>query len=158
MNFQLSTVIITIINFIILLFILKLVFWNKIKASIDERANAIEAKIKATDDRLKEAQDLKSENERILRMAKEEGKKITENKKKQADKIYEEILESAKLDATEMKKRAEGDINREVEKAKADIKNQVIELSLVVSQKALDKSLDEKEQRRLIDNFIDEVV
>ncbi|MGL4762681.1 MAG: F0F1 ATP synthase subunit B [Sarcina sp.] len=158
MHIQLSTVIMTIVNFLILLAILKHFFWDKIKKAIDERQKTIVDTLNGADEKFKQGEEFSKTNREILDGAKEEGKKITEARKRQADKIYDEILESAREDSSVMKKRAENDIERELDKAKFEIKEQVIELALVVSRKALDKTIDEAEHRRLIDSFIDEVV
>ncbi|MGL4451303.1 MAG: F0F1 ATP synthase subunit B [Sarcina sp.] len=158
MEIHLSTVIITIINCIILFLILKHFFWGKIASAINERQKDIVDILDNADMKFKEGKEFSRTNKALLDGAKEEGKKITEVRKRQADKIYDEILESAREEASAIRKRAENDIARELDKAKFEIKEQVIELALVVSQKALDKKLDEAEHRRLIDSFIDEVV
>lgn len=158
MQIDFKTVIMTIINFIVLLLILKHFFWKKIGSAIDERQKDIVDTLDSADMKFKEGEEYSRTNKALLDGAKEEGKKITEARKRQADKIYDEILESAREEASAIRKRAENDIAREMDKAKFEIKEQVIELALVVSQKALDKKLDEAEHRRLIDSFIDEVV
>ncbi|MGL5765597.1 MAG: F0F1 ATP synthase subunit B [Sarcina sp.] len=158
MQIQLSTVCMTIINFIILLIILYFAFWKKVRVAIEERQQSIINKIQSADEKFKEGEEFKRTNEEILNSAKDEGKKITEARKKQADKIYEEIMDSARKESSAMKDRAEGEIQRELEKAKFEIKEQVIELAVIVSEKAISKSLDEAEHRRLIDTFIDEVI
>ncbi|WP_297436130.1 F0F1 ATP synthase subunit B [uncultured Clostridium sp.] len=158
MSINFITVIITIINFIILLLILKHFFWEKISVAIEERQKSIMDRMDSADKEFKAGTEFKVENEKILSLAKEEGKKITEARKKKAEKIYDEILDNAKSETSAMKERAENDINRELDKAKFEIKEQVIELALVVSKKALEKSLDEAEHRRLIDSFISEVI
>lgn len=158
MQIDLKTVIMTIINFIVLLLILKHFFWGKIAAAINQRQKDIMDTLDSADERMKQGEEYSRTNKALLDGAKEEGKKITEARKRQADKIYDEILESAREEASAIRKRAENDIAREMDKAKFEIKEQVIELALVVSQKALDKKLDEAEHRRLIDSFIDEVV
>ena len=158
MSINFITVIITIINFIILLLILKHFFWEKISVAIEERQKSIMDRMDSADKEFKAGTEFKVENEKILSLAKEEGKKITEARKKKAEKIYDDILDNAKSETSAMKERAENDINRELDKAKFEIKEQVIELALVVSKKALEKSLDEAEHRRLIDSFISEVI
>ena len=158
MHIELSIVIATIINFIILFFVLKHFFWEKIKTAIDERQKTIVDTLNGADEKFKEGTEFRATNKAILDGAKEEGKKITEARKHQADKIYDEILESAREESGAMRNRAKNDIEREFDKARFEIKEQVIELALIVSQKALDKTLNETEHRRLIDSFIDEVV
>ena len=50
--------------------------------------------------------------------------------------------------------RSRVEIEREKEKAASEIQKQVIDLSLILSEKALEKLIDEKEHRKLIEDFI----
>lgn len=158
MEIDLVRILMTIINFLILVLVLKHFFWSKIGAVIQERQNNITEKMNVANEYVKETERLKIENENILSMAKQEGKKITKERKKRADKIYDEIIEYANVEAQTIKENAKNDIDRELQKAKFEIKEQVIDLSIAVSKKALEKNIDDDEQRRLIQNFIDEVI
>lgn len=62
-----STLIATIINFIILLAILKYFFFNKVKAIIDERENLINEQLDNAEEEAEKARMLAIENERILK-------------------------------------------------------------------------------------------
>ncbi|WP_297633204.1 F0F1 ATP synthase subunit B [uncultured Clostridium sp.] len=158
MEIHLSQVIMTIINFIVLLLILKHFFWEKFKVIMDERRNGILDKINSTKANLQEAEELRFKNEELLKSADTEGKKITEARKKQAEKIYNEIVQNAKTESDTIKNKASLEIVREKEKAEFEIKEQVISLAIAVSKKALNESLNEEEHRKLINTFIDEVV
>lgn len=65
----------TIINFIILLIILKFVFWGKLKAVIEARERLIVDKVATTEKNLKESEELKLKNKEILKNANLEGSK-----------------------------------------------------------------------------------
>ncbi|ENY99874.1 F0F1 ATP synthase subunit B [Clostridium thermobutyricum] len=158
MHIEISQVCMTIINFIILLLILRHFFWDKFKATIDERQKGILNKITSADNKVKEAEELRFKNEELLKAANEEGKKITEARKKQAEKIYNEIVEGARAESESIRNKASLEIVREREKAEFEIKEQVISLAIAVSKKALNESLNEEEHRKLINSFIDEVV
>lgn len=53
--------------------------------------------------------------------------------------------------------RARKEAEREKEKAAEEIKSQAVELAILLSQKALEKTIDENEHRRLINDFISKV-
>ena len=94
MELQLGKVIATIINFIILLLILKKFFWSKIEILIDERQKFILNKINEAKEKEEQAEKMIIEKEVALKEARIEGKKITEKRKNQADKIYDEIIKA----------------------------------------------------------------
>ena len=154
---DISTLIFTLINFVILVLILKHFFWDKIQAVIEERQNSIDEKLMKADEDSEKARMYLVQNERILKNAKEEGKKITEKQKQKGDKIYEEIVENAKVEANQLIERANVEIEREKEKAEYEIKKQVVDLAVMISAKALEESIDEEKHRKLINEFIDEV-
>ena len=81
LGLDLSTFILTLINFIILILILKHFLWDKIKLAIQDREDYIESEIAKADEDSQKARLYLIENERILKSAKEEGKKIIEKKK-----------------------------------------------------------------------------
>lgn len=156
-DFRIPTMVWTIINFAILVLILKYFFWDKLKEVIDSRQNEIEDKLAKADEDSEKARMYLVQNERILKDAKKEGKKITEAEKQKAEKIYDEIVDDAKKEADALVERAKVEINREKEKAEYEVKKQAIDLAVELSIKALDTQIDEDLHRKLISDFIAKV-
>ena len=152
-----STLIATIINFIILLAILKHFFFEKVKAIIDERENLINEQLDNAEEEAEKARMLAIENERILKHAREEGKLITERHKQKAEKIYDEIIEEANKESKVMIERAKVEINREKEKVEYQLKKEAIDLALELSKKVIEKNIDENKNRDLINDFLTKV-
>ncbi|MBE6047116.1 MAG: F0F1 ATP synthase subunit B [Clostridium sp.] len=152
-----SIVLLTLINFGILVLILKHFLWDKIKKSIDERQSYIEDKISKADEAEEKARIYLVENKRILNSAKDEGSKIIEGKKKDANKIYDEIVKDANKEAKAVMERAKVEIDRQKEKAEAELKKKVVDLAIELSAKALEEKVEDSTQRNLIDDFINKV-
>ena len=157
MDINWSEVIATIINFIILLAILKYFFFEKVAAIISERENAISDKLDETEEELEKARMLAIENERIIKNARKEGKLITEEYKQKAEKVYDEIVEEANKEAKVMIERAKVEINREKEKVEYQLKKEAIDLALELSKKVIEKNIDENKNRDLINDFLTKV-
>lgn len=157
MDLNPSIVIATIINFIILLAVLKHFFFGKVKAIIDERESLINEQLDNAEDEQEKSRMLAIENERMLKSAREEGKKITEREKQKAEKIYAEIIGDAHREAEIILERAKIEINREKEKAEYELKKQAIGLAIELSKKVIEKNIDEEKNRELIDDFISKV-
>lgn len=157
MKIDISTLIFTVINFFILVAILKHFFWEKIKNVIEERQNDIDEKLLKADEDSEKARLYLLKNEEILKQAREEGKKITEKQKQKGDKIYEEIIQNAKNESASLIERANLEIEREKEKAEYEVKKQAVELAVELSIKALEKQIDEETHRKLISDFIAKV-
>ena len=152
MEIDFMRILATIINFIILILILKHFFWDKIKRAIDARQEAIDETILKADEDAEKARRL-----RILKSAKEEGRKLREEQKKEADRIYKEIVDDAHREAEAIINRANIEIQREEEKVKYELKQQVVDISVMLSEKALGESIDESKHRELINDFIEKV-
>ena len=157
MEIDFMRILATIINFIILILILKHFFWDKIKRAIDARQEAIDETILKADEDEEKARRLRLDNERILKSAKEEGRKLREEQKKEADRIYKEIVDDAHREAEAIINRANIEIQREEEKVKYELKQQVVDISVMLSEKALGESIDESKHRELINDFIEKV-
>jgi F-type H+-transporting ATPase subunit b len=154
MNVHIPTIIATIINFVILLFILKRFLLKPVNKIMNDRQNGINmsiAKAKADEE---EAEISRKEKERLLLEAKVKGREIVEEYKINAQTISQEIIDEAKKESILIMERSRIEIEREKQKSEDEIKKQVIDLSLILSERALEQVIDEKEHRRLIEDFI----
>lgn len=158
MEINFVKIIMTIINFIILLCVLKHFLWNKLQFIIEERENQITEKIFKANELLKESETLKLESQKILNNSKEESRQIKRIEKIKAEKIYKQIINVAKIDSYKLKEKAQAEIKMEIEKANYEVKKQIIDLSINLTQKALEREIDETEHRKIINDFINEVI
>lgn len=154
MKIDLKEVLATIINFLILLMILKLLFWNKLKIIISEREKQINDRIDKSKEVLLESEKLKMESEEALKLSRVEGKKITEKRKLQADEIYNEIINNANKVAVEIKEKAKKEIEYDREKIEYKLKLDSVDIAVNLSKEILDKELNQDIQKELIDKFI----
>lgn len=157
MEINVQQVIITIINFIILYFILRRFLFKPVNDNISNRQNEINANISKAEEDRKKAEQLKVENQNKLNGAKVEGRSIVEDYKVKAEKVSSEILTEARTEAEAIINRSKVEAEREKEKAADQIKNQVVDLAVLLSSKALEESVSEEQHRRLIKDFIAKV-
>ena len=157
MDIDPSVLLMTLINFFILVLILKHFFWEKIRIAIQDREDFIQEQLSNAEDESQKARLYLIENERILKSSKEEGKKIIEKKKQKANKVYSEIVDDANKEAKAIVDRARLEIEREKEKAEYEVKKQAVNLAVELSIKALEDSIDEDVHRKLISDFIAKV-
>jgi len=154
LNIDWHTIIFTIINFILLMFVLKHFFSKPVNKIMDDRINGINTSIKNAKDNEEKAEISRKEKDLLLHESKKKGREIVEEYKVKAQNISQEIIDEAKKESIIIMERSRVEIEREKEKAESEVKKQVIDLSLILSEKALEQHIDEKEHRRLIENFI----
>lgn len=157
MTIEPSKIIFAMINFLVLFLILKHFLFQSVTEFMKNRRDKIENDIYSAKKDKEDAFRLKEENQKLLINSAQEGKEIVGKYKEKAEKVYEEILNNANTEAKRIIKRAEVDIQREKEKAQQEVKEQVIDLSIVLSEKVLEKAIDEKEHRKIIEDFIAKV-
>lgn len=154
MEINITTVIITIINFGILYFVLRHYFFKPVNDTITTRQNEIATKIQNANENEEKAKKLFIQREELLKGSKGEGKKIVEDYKNKAEKVSAEVIKEAHDEAQTIISRAKVEAEREKSKAADEIKNQVIDLAILISSKALEQSIDEEQHKKLIEDFI----
>lgn len=157
MEFNWTTVVAAIINLLILVFILRYLFWDRIKGAIKERQNAINEKLDSADKIREEANKLRAKNEAVLQEAQEEGQRIIEERKAAAQALYEKIVKEAEKEANNLKSKANEQIAFDIANAQLTLKEQVIDLAVELSKKAIEDSMNETEHRAVIDKYIEKV-
>ena len=151
------TVLLTIFNLVLLYLFLRHFFFDKVNNTLETRVNEVKDTIDKTNADRAEAEALRLENVKKLEESKEEGKKIVENYKTKAEKLSDDIKNEASSEAELIIERAKKEIDREKDKAEEELKNKVVNLAVILSSKALEKSINEEEHRRLIEEFIAKV-
>lgn len=157
MEFYWPKVIYTIINFIILYFILKHFLFKPVNEVIASRKNEIETTVKKTEEDRKQAELLIIESENIIKETKKQGKNLVEDYKKKAEKASIDIIAEARKESDQIMERAEKEIQRQREKIEDEIRINTIDLAIQLSSKILEEAVDEKKHRELIEDFIAKV-
>ncbi|MDT8715588.1 F0F1 ATP synthase subunit B [Clostridium sp. 19966] len=157
MDIDITRVVITIINFGILFFILWRILYKPVDDKLTSRQEEIQNTIKSADENKVKAEKYVAESEANLKDSRNQGKTIVEDYKKRAETLSEEIKNEANKEAQIIMERATKEAEREKLKAESEIRNQVVDLAVLLSSKALEKSIDEEEHRRLINDFIAKV-
>lgn len=137
----------TTITFLILLFLLGRFAWKPILNAVKEREKSIEDSLNQAAKAREEMDRLKSDNEKILREARQERDDIL----KEARKIKDELISDAKDKATEEAERmisqAKEQIENEKMRAITDLKNQVGQMSLEIAETVLRHELSDKDKQ-----------
>ena len=104
------TLVVTILNLFVQLFIIKKFFLDKILAVIDRRREDADREITEAEAARQEAKAIKETYENNMLQAKAEAGQILSNAKKTADARSEEIIRDAQAQAVQLKQKATRDI------------------------------------------------
>jgi F-type H+-transporting ATPase subunit b len=146
-----------IINFLLLLVILRVFLYKPIVNMLDKRRETIRTDLEEAEAARSRAEAAKQEYEKQLEKAREERRSMLAQAREQADTMREEILEKARGEARDLVAKTEEEMVTLRRQAVAGAQGEIVELAMAAASKVVGESLDEQAQRRLIQEFIAEV-
>jgi F-type H+-transporting ATPase subunit b len=147
----------SIINIIVLFLVLKYILFKPVSNFLNQRVERIKKNISDTESNKAQAEELKREHKAQLDKLKDESSIIINNAHQKAQAEAEEIIKRAKAESEIILQSAREQGQREVEKALEEVKNQVASLALLAASKVIQKNMDTESNRKLVEEFIDEV-
>jgi F-type H+-transporting ATPase subunit b len=143
------------IIFLLLFVLLSKFAWKPILGSLKEREESIQNALDTADKARAEMAKLTSDNEKLLKEAREERDKMLKEAREVANRLKDEANSDAKKAADKIINDARAAINVEKEAALRDVRTQVAMFSLEVAEKLMKKNLSsDKEQKGLIEGYI----
>ena len=147
-----------IVVFAALFFLLSRLAWKPILASLKEREVSIQTALDSAEKAKAEMASLKSDNEKLLKQAREERDHILRDARDAANRIHDQAQVDAKKNADRIIEDAKAAINVEKQAALRDVRAQVAQFSLEIAEKLIKKNLaSDKAQKELADTFIKEL-
>jgi F-type H+-transporting ATPase subunit b len=141
--------------FLLLVFLLGKLAWKPILSSLKEREDSIQSALDQAEKAKQEMAALKSDNEKLLKEAREERDKILRDARTAANHLVEEAQAAAKKSADRIIEDAKAVIQTEKQNALRDVRAQVASFSLDIAEKLIKKNLaEDKSQKELVDSLI----
>jgi len=144
----------TIISFLITLFVLKRYAFGPIQKIIDERRERISQAIEEADKARDEARKLLEEHRALIAGARSDAEQILAEARRVADSQRDRVREEVEADRQRRLEDTRRQIEAETQRALQQIRSEVAELTLIAAEKVTGKTLDQSDQRRLIDEAI----
>jgi F-type H+-transporting ATPase subunit b len=147
----------TLVSFAITFYVLKRFAFGPIQRIIDQRRDHIRRAIAEADNDRAEARRLLEEHRAVRARAREDADEILGEARRIADSMRERVREETELDRRRRLEETRRQIQTETERALEQIRAEVADLALVAAEKVTRKSLDQSDQRRLIDEALREL-
>ena len=141
-------------SFIILLLVVFFFAYKPVKKMLKKRADFIQEEIDQAQKNHAEAVEQTKEAKKLLNDSKAEASLIIENATKKGEEKYEAMMLEAKEEVKEMKLAAQDDIEQAKVDALNDIRNEMVNVALTASKEILKREVDEKDNTRLAEDFI----
>ena len=156
LRISLTDVVLVCISTFLIVLIAKKFFWDKLLAYIQKRQDMIQDNIDSSVKIKEEAQSIKERYDEKMKNAGKEAHAILESARASAAQEKQQILNQTQDEVVRLRKQAQEDIERDKRNAQKDMKEAIGSVALEISKKLLKKEVDEQEQKKYIDDFIDE--
>src|SRR3954471_12326606 len=154
---NLGVMIWTLIAFGLTLWILKRLAFPRIASALDRRQRAIEESIEAAERTKTQADQLLVEYRERLGEARNQAEEIVVRARKAAEATQSESLEKARVQREELMEQTRRDIEQETRRAISEIRSEVADLTVLATEKVTRKSLNDEDQRRLVEEALAEL-
>ena len=144
----------TLANTFILYLIIKKFFFKPVKAMMDRRENEIKNSFAEAEALKNDSIRVKEEYEGKMDKASEAAAMIVSDARREAGRRSDEIIEEARENAQIIITEAEKRIETEKRKAVNEAKNEIAELSVMMAEKIIEKTVDKSDSDRLIGEFL----
>ncbi len=156
LGINLPVLIAQIVNFTLLLVVLRVFAWGPLTKMLEERSERIRESLSAAD----QAKAQVAESERAVQEQVEAGRRDAQNLIAQAQEIAGRIQADARVqaqaDAEATLARTRNEIQLERDTAIADLRKEFADLTISAAEKVIGSSLDRSAHRRLIDEALAE--
>ena len=147
----------TLICFVITFFVLRKYAFGPIQGIIDERRQRIRQSLVEAEHAREESRKLLEEHRELRAQARGEAEEILSEARRLADALRERVREETDADRQRRLDETKREIQAETTRALEQIRSEIAILALDAAERVTRRSLDEKDQRKLIDDAIGEL-
>ncbi|PUU94427.1 MAG: F-type H+-transporting ATPase subunit b [Halanaerobium sp.] len=152
-----TTMLWQLVNFFVLLFLLRKFLYSPIKDMLDQRAAQINGDLDDAEARRKEAEELKAKYEEKLKDARGEAQEIVDNAETRANKKAKDIINKAEERAENLKAKKLEEIEQAKKEAAAELRDSIADYTVLAANKLIQEQLDQKTHQKMIMDFIDQL-
>ncbi len=154
LGISLSGIIAYIVNFTILVVLLRMFLYKPVKDMLEQRRHRISNALAAADRAAEEAAQQRGEFEKELAKARQASQEEARKAAEATEKMRQGILEAAQKEAEEIKAKAREEALLERQHVMADLQKQTASLAMQITGKVVGQAIDEATQRKLVNQFL----
>jgi F-type H+-transporting ATPase subunit b len=149
-------VLVSIVNFLVLLYLLRRFMWGPIMATLDSRAAKIREGLELTESAKRDREQLNKEVEKTLAEARREANVIAERTTKAAEAAAADIRTQSKAEADRIREKGREDAQHLHDQALAQLRTEVASMVVLAASRILGKEISAEQHRTLIERSLDE--
>ena len=147
----------TLLVFAIAFYVLRKLAFPQIAAALDKRQAAIEDAIDTADRTRTEADELLAEYRSRLSEARTQADEIVSRARKTAESTEAKAVAEGKRKKDELMEQSQREIQQETARAIQTLRAEVADLTVLATEKVTRKTLDDSDQKRLVEDALKEL-
>ncbi len=155
LGLNLGTLAAFIVNFGLLLFLLKQFLYGPVLKMLDERRQRIQEALSAADAAAESARESENRVQEQIRQAQIQGQEIVANAQQIAQRIQDDATRQGQERQQQLVAQAQATIRQETEAARADLRREFADLTILAAEKVINQSLDRQSHLRLINEVLE---
>ena len=148
-------ILISLLNLLLIFIIFKHFLYKPVRKVLDKRKAAIDADYASAKDAKDSAIAEKEAYEAKMKGAQKEADDMIKSAASTADRRSSKIIDDAKIKADGIIRQAHSEVELEKKKAADDIKREIADVSALLTEKMLEREINENDHREFIDSFIE---
>ena len=157
MEISISQIIWTLIDFVLLLFILYKLLWKKLLNSMDARQNEITTSLESAEEARKEVAETQHKIAADIEQAHRQSRQIVEQAQRAGEEAKHAIMQQAYEAADMASLRAQEEIEQQKLHAIKEIKAELAQLVMLVTEKVLAETISPEQHKALVNKYIKEL-
>jgi F-type H+-transporting ATPase subunit b len=149
-------VLVSIVNFLVILYLLRRYLWGPILGVLANRAEKIRQGLAMAEEARAERERIKAEVERLLAEARRDAQAIAERMTKAAEAAAADIRAQAKAEADRIRERGREDAKQLHDQALAQLRSELAGMVVLAASRVLGREVDAEQHRTLIARSLDE--
>jgi F-type H+-transporting ATPase subunit b len=154
LGINLPVLVAQLVNFTVLLVVLRLVAWGPLTKMLDERRERIADSLSAADQAKAQVAESERQEQEQVEASRREAQALIGQAQEIAARIQADARTQAQADAEATLVRARNEIQLERDTAIADLRKEFADLTISAAEKVINQSLDRGQHRRLIEEAL----
>jgi F-type H+-transporting ATPase subunit b len=158
LGINLPLLVVFVVNFIVLLVMLRLFLYKPVMKVLDERAKKTRDAMELAEATKKEYEQAKGEIQKQIEKGRQEAQAIITQAMQVGERLKGESREEAAKQAQVIIDRARSELGAERDKIVGDLRREFVDISIAAAEKVIKETLDKEKHRKLIEETLQESV
>jgi len=151
---EFGTIFWTVVTIVILAFLLGRFAWKPLLQVLEERERTVRESLEEAQRARTEAEETLRRNQEMLAQARRETAAVIEQGRREAESLKGEIVTRARQESLDLIEQGRRQIQHEQKAAIEALRTQVADRAIQAAERLISRSLDDKKQRDLVEEYV----